>query len=127
MKHEVKAIVVKRQRTGHVGTNDRDVIALTLRDLALACKLALRVVEHGAHGPARGKDGHLLAAARGKPQHVRTLEVAQPFVWNGLGGREQHVPLPRLCSKEGLMRDRPAPLPALLDPPVDCLGVDVLI
>ena len=73
MEDEIEAVVVERQALGHIRVDDGDVIALALRDHALRLQLLFRVVEHGAFGAQRGKDGHLLPAAGGQTQHTSVL------------------------------------------------------
>ena len=127
MEDEIEAVVVERQALGHIRVDDGDVIALALRDHALRLQLLFRVVEHGAFGAQRGKDGHLLPAAGGQTQHTSVLQIPEPVVRDELYRRELHVPLPVLCRCIDLAGDGLAPLPAVVHPAVNGLTIDILI
>ena len=102
------------------------IFALGNHDLGR--NLRLRVVEHGALTAHGSEDRHLLATARGKPEHALSAHLLEePLTRHLARGREHHRPVADNCRLVALMADGSPPLPAIGHPRIHDTCVHVCI
>jgi hypothetical protein len=120
MKDEIKALVSKHGKVGHVAFDCDETKTFSLRNPPVLLQLLRRIVEHGDCSSRRREDWSLLASARSKAENFKTIEIGKPLARDGLRLRQEHFPLSPSGGGNHFRADSPCPFVPTLDFVIPC-------